>query len=80
MDEQALLGLNPNADARYRQRVSLDFVCVHILFQRLCSVCRLSIVDVLFYNGARLPRFEPRCCCLGDVWVFVFIHVDTMTT
>lgn len=22
MDEQALLGLNPNADARYRQRVS----------------------------------------------------------
>ncbi|CDQ99103.1 unnamed protein product [Oncorhynchus mykiss] len=28
MDEQALLGLNPNADACYRQKVSLITLCV----------------------------------------------------
>ena len=33
MDEQALLGLNPNADACYRQKVSLItlFVCVQFI-------------------------------------------------
>lgn len=29
MDEQALLGLNPNADARYRQRVSRRLALHH---------------------------------------------------
>ena len=43
---------------------------------------RTRDVDELFYNGARLQGFEPRCCYLGDIWVLLLlsIHVDTMTT
>ena len=37
MDEQALLGLNPNADARYRQRVR------HGLDRDLCSVQHINL-------------------------------------
>lgn len=36
MDEQALLGLNPNADARYRQRVRRRIFAQYIIN----TVCR----------------------------------------
>ena len=39
MDEQALLGLNPNADARYRQRVRAHAAANHCLLNIHEPVC-----------------------------------------
>lgn len=56
MDEQALLGLNPNADARYRQRVSSGQLA-QLQGREGCSVGSYLTLQCL-----------PCCVCLSRLW------------